>query len=76
VNFAGIPVVVSPYVPRGTAYFMPSSGAFAGGRFCNGGPVIIADRYATVSELLDCWLKSQDAEFLRRCGVIYDLEER
>ena len=65
-NFAGIPVVVSPYVPRGTAYFMPRTSE----------PIIVTDRYETVSELLDRWLKSQDAEFLRRCGVIYDLEER
>jgi hypothetical protein len=61
-------VYVSPYVPKGTAYFMPAP-------FVTGNPIIVTDSIETVVELLRRHVETEDQKFLHQCGIISNIGE-
>ena len=61
-SFAGIPV------EKGTMRFIPN--------WENGKPIIITDAWETMENRLKRWQEFQDLDFLKRCGVIYNIGEK
>jgi hypothetical protein len=67
-SFAGIPVYVSPYAEKDTIRFIPN--------WENGKPIIITDAWETVESRMKRWAEAQDLDFLKQCGVIYNIGEK